>query len=373
VTQAQFAFSVLAWLAFASALAAQYRRWWVSVLAFTAALALGLSAGVTQWDSMILSESVSTSLFAVLMTMWMRLSNGLTTPKTLAILVIAIAWSMSREANCLLVAPLGVAVVLWGLWYLRPHTLERRLSALLGGGLLAIVIATFAISGYGDRWVFPLLNVIGTRVLPSPEKLAFFQAHGMPVNSKLMEMSGEYASGKNWAFYYAPELAEFRAWVNTQGRAVYARDLVMHPWRSLGEPVENIDQFVCPTIYQYYSAGFRPVYTVSGQAWFCSAKAALVIVSGSLLTGVGFVVGAYWFRRRLQTSAGFSALTVGALIAGWLPFTWFAWHVIGGMEIARHEWSGILVFRVGLVLLVAYVVDSIADLRNARITPPLRQ
>jgi hypothetical protein len=363
LTYAQFVFSLLAWLAFALALSAQCRRRWVSVLAFTAALTLGLSAGVTQWDSIILSESVSTSLFVFLMAMWISLSDGITTNKTVAILVIAIVWSMSREANSLLVAPLGVAVLFYGVWYLRSRTLEQRLSGVLGCGLLAIVVTTFAISAHGDRWVLPLLNVIGRRVLPTPEKLAFFQAHGMPVNPRLLEMSGEYGSGKNFAFYKAPELAAFRTWLYTQGRRVYARDLLTHPIRSLAEPVADIGEFVCPTIYVYWSPGFRPIYTVSRYRWLCSAPPALVTVTGSLLIGVGLIAGACWSRRGLDRSRGLSALTAGVMFVGWLPFTWLVWHVIGGMEIARHEWSGVLMFRVALVLLVACVGDTIGDVR----------
>jgi hypothetical protein len=356
LTHAQLMLSLCAWMVLAWSLAAQFGRIWLGVISFAATLALGLSSDVIQWDTAILSESVSTSLFAVLMATWVRLSNGPTAGKVASVILVAAAWSMSREANSLLVAPLAVGVVLWALWYVGRRRGQIR-CAILASTLIAITVASVVISGSGDRWVFPLLNVIGQRVLPSPEETTFFRDHGMPVNARLMDMAGEYASGKNMAFYSAPELANFRAWLSTDGRKVYGEYLLTHPIKTLKEPLQDVSVFICPDFKQYMSGGFQPLYRMHDNLWFCQPNRAQNIVVGSLLLGIVLIGGAYVLRCQLQESDGFRVLSLAALLVGWVPFTWFAWHVIGQMEVDRHVWSGVMMFRIAILLLLVYLAQ----------------
>lgn len=360
---AQLALSLCAWLTLAWVLAARMNRGWLSVAAFTAVLLFGLSTDVIQWDVLILSESVSSSLFVLLVAMWIRLSDGMTGERLASALVAAAAWSMSREANSLLILPLAVAIALWGLWYGRGHGRERIQSGILAAALVAIFVATSAISGSGDRWIFPLLNVIGKRVLPSQDRTAFYQARGMPVSPTLMDMSGEFASGKGWAFYEAPELETFRAWLRADGRAVFAQDLVFHPVRTLVEPLQDVQEFVCPALAPYQPDRFEPLFPALDNAWVCTPKTARTVVAGTLVGGMALLAGAFFLRRRLRSSDGFRLLTVGAMLVGWLPFAWFTWHVIGGMENGRHEWSGVLMWRMAALLLLVSLVEAAANRR----------
>jgi hypothetical protein len=321
-------------------------------------LAFALSTDVIQWDSAILSESVSTSLFVLFMAVWLRLTGGVSTAKAAAVAVLAAVWSMSREANSLVLLPLAAGIVLWASWYKHGHRDEQIRCFVLGGAITAIAVGTFAISGSGDRWVFPLLNVIGKRVLPSPPRTAFYQNEGMPVTPRLMDMSGEFASGKDWAFYTAPELEGFRAWLFRDGKRVFAKDLLTHPTRSTREPLADVTEFVCPILSPYWSSvGFKPVYPFAYDQWFCQPGPAATIVVTSLIFGLAFVGSSFLLRGRLGSYDGFRMLTLGTLLAGWLPFTWFTWHVIGQMEISRHVWSGVLAFRLGVLLLVLYLLE----------------
>jgi hypothetical protein len=347
LTEAQVLLSLCAWIALAWSLAARFGLRWLGVFAFAIVLAFGLSTDVIQWDSAILSESVSTSLFVLLMALWVQLTDGISIGKLAAVIVLAAAWSMSREANSLLLVPLAAGLVLWALWYK------------LAGAFMAIAAGTFAISSSGDRWVFPLLNVIGKRVLPSPQRTAFYQQRGMPVTSRLMDMSGEFASGKDWAFYTAPELDGFRAWLMRDGKRVFAKDLLSHPIRSTREPLAEVHEFVCPILSPYWSSvGFKPVYPYAYDQWFCQPRSAGIIVGASLMVGFVLMASAFFFRGRLDSSDGFRVLTVGTLLAGWLPFVWFTWHVIGQMEISRHVWSGVFAFRFGVLLLLLYLMEA---------------
>jgi hypothetical protein len=91
--------------------------------------------------------------------------------------------------------------------------------------------------------------------------------------------------------------------------------------------------------------------------WFCQPNRAQNIVVGSLLLGIVLIGGAYVLRCQLQESDGFRVLSLAALLVGWVPFTWFAWHVIGQMEVDRHVWSGVMMFRIAILLLLVYLAQ----------------
>ena len=215
------------------------------------------------------------------------------------------------------------------------------------------------ISGSGDPWVFPLLNVIGKRVLPTPERTAFYQAYGMPVNGRLMDMAGESPAAER-AFYGAPELEDFRAWLQVDGKSVFAKALATNPIRSLVEPLADVQEFVCPALSPYRYDPFPTFYRNLDGSWFCQPRAAAAIVAAGAILGIGLLGVAYLWRKRLSATDGLWLLTLAAMLLGWLPFVWFTWHVIGGMEVGRHEWSGVLMARVGGLLLLFYATYAAA-------------
>lgn len=355
---AQLLLSLIAWLVFARSVALEMRTGLLKMAGVVAVLASGLSTEVLQWDVMLLSESVSTSLFVLLVAAWMRMADGLSRTRVAVVILLGGLWSMSREANSLLVVPLGVAIVLWRTWY-RPAAPGRERSAVVAGALAAVFVATFAISGSGDRWVFPLLNVIGTRVLISPERTAFYQSNGMPVNEPLMNLAGEFASGKEWAFYRASELENFRAWLQDRGKSTFVKDLAYHPARTLAEPLVDVQEFVCPVLRPYRLERVATVYPIREDWTICEPDNVRAFVAGSAVLGILALALAWLLKASLSASDGFRLLTVAAMLIGWLPFTWFTWHVIGGMEVGRHEWSGILMARVGALLVLVYLLRSV--------------
>lgn len=360
---AQALFAVVAWLTFAWTLAARFANAWLGVAAAALALAFGLTSDIIQWDAIVLSESLSTSLFVLLLALWLMLSDRVTAWRVAAVIVCAAAWSMSREANSLLILPLAAAAVAWGWWY-WPAGRERRRCAVLAAALVAIFAGTFVISGTGDRWVFPLLNVIGRRVLTTPERTAFYVARGMPVNPRLMAMAGEFGGGQDWAFYDDPELADFRAWLRANGKRAFVEDLAFNPLRTAAEPIGDVQEFVCPDVADYRWHGYRPLYPASVDTAVCRLLVG-PFTAGAGFLGIALAAAAWLGRRTLTAVAGFRLLTAAALLAGWLPFTWFTWHVIGDMEIGRHVWSGVLMARTGELLLAVFLLEAVT-------TPPVR-
>jgi hypothetical protein len=257
----QVTLSIVCWLALAAALAALISNRRVRAIGFGAILLFSLAPQITHWDSILLAESLSVSFTAAVVaaSLWL-----VQTPawRRLGLLAgVTLVWVFTRDTNAYLAALVGV-----GMLIAIPFVTRRRL--MVAGAAAMIVIAGLslvsanggatadkraaALNGRPDgsfgrtvaayrmpaqqyflfsegRWEFPLLNVIGQRVLTDPARLQYFKDHGMPVTPALLQMAGEYAPGRGGAFYRSPELAGFRRWLVDEGTSTYASYLLTHP------------------------------------------------------------------------------------------------------------------------------------------------
>lgn len=332
---------------------------------FLGVLVMSLNTDFTMWDRMILSESLTTSLFVLFLSAWMMLGEGLTARRAAALFIVSILYGATREANGLVLMPFCVVLLAWTFWYLRDRG-HRMICVAIAASWILLTVASTAIAQHGERWVFPLLNVIGTRVLTTPDRMAFWQNAGMPVNDRLLAMKGEMAGGQDWAFYRDPQLAEFLAWTRANGRTVFTRDLTSNPVRTIREPLVSIEEMLCPILGSYnLPAGMKPVLPEVGQARTCTPAATRASLLGSLGIGALLLLVPLVLPRWFTPAAGFKMLTLGAMLLGWIPFLWFSWQVIGGMEISRHSLSGTFEFRLGVLMLAGYAALAVRQ----RLTP----
>jgi len=374
----QFGLSCSSWLLLATAVCRHLQTSLGRIAGRGLVLILASSSAVTQWDRALLSESLSTSLFVALMAAWLGWGNqwiaqARSTRATVGtIIALGTLWGFARESNGIFLLMLGaIALLLVITWAPSNATATKRLR--IQGIVIAMAFAAvFALAQLtaerGERWLFPLLNVIGRRVLPSQERTAFYAAAGMPLSPALMAMSGEFGSGRDWSFYHAAELADFRVWVRSHGRHTYARDLVLHPERTLSEPLVHAREFLCPDLTIYRPPGFSPAPLEIEASRFCSDGTATRMLAVALLGGILGSVGGLIFRRRISFATFFLGQTIALLMVAWPILTWLTWHAIGEMEVDRHVLWATLFFRLGCVLAAAWLVDLIvrflADVRT---------
>lgn len=137
----------------------------VALLAYYAALWPDFAG----WTPIMLTESLSVSLSVAAIAVLVRLSSGGTWRGIGALVLLCAANTLLRDLNgaaaLLLVLPLGVLVAARRIW--------RAAGAAAMAGLLgcAVLVAVTAALPAGQdrmarRFVFPLLNVMGQRVLP---------------------------------------------------------------------------------------------------------------------------------------------------------------------------------------------------------------
>ena len=112
--------SIISWTALALALALSLRQPWLSGLAFALTLFFSLNLEISIWDSLLLSESISFSLFALLLAAWIGM--GLLPSKWQAglmgwallsgVIIITILYSFARDTNLYFVVAGAGALVL---------------------------------------------------------------------------------------------------------------------------------------------------------------------------------------------------------------------------------------------------------------------
>jgi hypothetical protein len=261
----QVTLSTVAWIALACALASSIERPRVRLVAFAAVLLFSLAPQVTHWDSILLAESLSLSLTAAALAAWIWHVNRPSWRRLALAAAVTLLWVMARDASAYLAACAGV-----GMLIAVPFVARRRLMLAGAAAMLAIAVLSLvsanggatvdqraaALSGKPNgafgrtveayrlpaqqyflfsegRWEFPLLNVIGQRVLTDPGRLSYFRDHGMPVTPALTRMAGEYAPGRGGAFYRSPQLAGFRHWLVDKGTSTYMAYLLTHPAQTL--------------------------------------------------------------------------------------------------------------------------------------------
>lgn len=239
-TAFQVLFSIFSWGVLALVVASFLRHPGLQVFSFAWLLLLSLVPHLSGWDFTLLSESLALSLFVLFTALGLWLIREWRTWKAAALVVVGFFLAFVRDTNGYLLLVLALcllAAVLLG-WRGKRVLL---LSVLLAG----IVFLSNASAQAGARWVFPLLNILGQRVLTVPRSVNLIQrVCDMPVSPALMGMRNEFANGQVQGFYTDPALADFRTWLLEKGRSCYPRLLVSDPLHSLRAPLDQFNDLI---------------------------------------------------------------------------------------------------------------------------------
>ena len=248
----QAAFSIFAWGMLALSMAYALKGF-LRPIAFGLILALSLDHHIAGWDMVLLTESLSVSLMALFLAVWLWLLRNWSWGKVGILSLVAFLWAFTRDTNGWILLMLATLTLLGVLFF---GARKRYLSVALAFGLI------FALSNFsankGDRWVFPFQNVLAQRILTDQEATAFFSDCGMPITLELLDLAGGFANSNDRAFYTAPTLQPYRDWLKVGGKSCYMRWLISRPLTSLREPwpdlvwllaFEEADSFY-PQLYQ---------------------------------------------------------------------------------------------------------------------------
>jgi hypothetical protein len=356
----QSTIAVLCWAALAASVWTVVEGRWTRVGAAAAVVALSVTTPVVMWDRSVLSETLGVALLALVAAAGIQLARGLTPLRVAATLGALAAWLATRDSHAIvaLVGGLAAAVVL-AVWLVRPpggaprprrpSDLTRSQRSLAALALGALVLGGLASAGasHGDRYVYPMRNVMEVRVLPYPERVRWFAAHGMPQADEFLgpdRRAPVVAPGQAPVTYVGdddPKMRRWLGWVAGDARMTYARWLATHPVYAVGEPFRQPERTFNNAL------GDRSFYAPTDLP-----RVPLVdlLAPPTIVVLMVAAVAAGWAFGQRRVSPLLIAGSVLALLA--VPHGLAAWHS-DGMETARHLVVPAMQLRLGVVVMVA--------------------
>lgn len=348
-TVAQLVFSTIAWLVLAAVVARCIRVGLLRLVAFAAVLAFSLTTEVILWDELILSESVTFALTALLLAAWVMLIRSPRPSWVAVVLVLTLLWAFARDTNAYVAL---VVAVLAALTLVRRD--HRRLKGVLVAGLCIVFVLDYASADAGKRWLQPMIDVVDHRVLNSPSMEHYFVAHGFDPSS-------------NWPI---------GSWLRDHARGTYLTYLISHPGYALITPLHGHQQtptstpddaasLIDPNLAPYNDNAnhrFLPIPEAAEKVLFPRGVALLCALLAIVLAGAGLVA---W-------RAGpdlLWLLPIGILLTTY-PHFLVAWHQ-SGIEVDRHALEAALLLRLAILLLAVLTVDrALAGRARSQTNPP---
>jgi hypothetical protein len=261
------------WWIFGLSVYACVRRPLARALALVATIGLVLAPLRIGWTSVLLSESISDSLLALLLATgvglgWVatclapsRRRTAACTAFALLFAIVAAAWAFTRDSNALslIAAVATAAVVFW-----KPLIRSRGTRGLLDDAwapLLALLVLAIAIAALGTsttnpgpstrrvfragwyalarpRSVYPMTNNVLHRILPDPRAAAFFRERGMPWPPGIEEYTGQMANYRRHRFFVDRKFRPVVRWIHAHGTPTYSLWLIRHPLERAEEVID---------------------------------------------------------------------------------------------------------------------------------------
>ena len=349
VTWVQLVVALAAWVWLAAGTARNLRTRAGRAVGFVAILLVGSSLGMSQWDRVIGTESLSISLgvttLAVVLWWWGRWSPW----GIVAVCASATAWAFLRDANALMVGAAGVVVLVVA----ATRRGLRRPLIVIGAVAIAASVGASVSSNIGERWRQPMQNVVTLRLLASPERASFLLHHGLPLSpAEAHNLAGRCVNPAGAFLCQKVTNQRFYDWIDQRSRSVYARSWFAFPATTAWEPLAHARKMigillpVAEITGTQLRAGFtRPVDVVA------FPRSPIVLLAWIAILAVGVaIVG----TRRPNALVWIG----GALIGLTYVHLWVVWNG-DAAELSRHGLAASLQLALGLWFLSLGLLDAL--------------
>jgi hypothetical protein len=356
----QWGLAIVCWSALVGVTLLHLKLNMLRVLACALILGLSLARDVYFWNSVLISESISQSLFILLVAVGMlmlwiypRRELAIATQILIAIgvLILAVIWSFARDTNSYILLAmgglLGVVAIYYWVWsrgrnMLRPYRVI--LPIILVVGFVGLFFYQNQDANRGLRWRYPLMNIIARHVLPYPDNVAFFAARGMPTTPDVMRFAGQFA----WAY----DLTPIEPWLTHESRGVYIQYLLSKPIDTVFTPIDQWEMillFDYPVIQEHRPDIQLPMWieTLTGVVY--PEHMGLIIFSI-----VGLMLLVVWAWRAPDTRL---AIVITLLLLLY-PLAFMIWYG-DGFAVERHAVPSAIQWRLTIWLGIVFSLDAL--------------
>ena len=348
VVRNQTIISIVCWIGCTLLIVSSLNGWFAKALAAFLILSFGFVPQIADWDSILSSESLNFSLFALLIGLLIKvLPNGKADnfgawAAGIGLVIVNFLWIFTRDTNAYFVLAEAVLLIIAAIIYWARRS-GQRISALLCGFLLAGLFifhqGTFRES---ERWLVPLLNNLVTNIFPHEERVEFFREYNMPADEETLSLTGS-------AEYNASmENEKLLHWARRFGMQTYQRWLLSMPLWCVQQVYENLDSFFEENRQPFFygSKEQRPHWAEKPGNLLHPLSAAVIVIDLLLIifmgtkmarTGSSENIRFFWLLLIMFLGGG---LLMSLAYLGEVRSIWR--HVLGGVTALRLTlWLGI--------------------------------
>lgn len=343
----QLGLTIVAWGLLAWSISTFFKNSLLSLFSFIIILALSLVRHLAGWDFVLMTESLSLSIFALFIVSSIWLLRGWKIYKVIICLILAFLYAFTRDTNAyLLLMFSGLIVIAILLRWLQVKYLIFVFS------FVAIFFLSNLNADLSQRWVFPLMNVIGKRILPRAEVLPAFKACGMPITPELLSAAGLYANENNRQLSVDPALEGFRLWLAEDGKSCYMKWLISNPISTAQEALKEFDAMIYfEWVGGYFSRKYQDVLPSRVERILYPVYFLPYLLAGLTLIALYGIFKQAWRDNPLWAIAIILCLTI-------FPHLYITWH---GDDMApeRHALSVGMQLALTMWLFVFLIIEKI--------------
>jgi len=371
----QFVFGVAAWTSLGLITASVLKKRWLKPLALGAILGLELSIDVSLWDRILLTESIATSLFVLMLALFLfdllhiRSIHWRRSPwryiYLLGLGVIIILYSFARDTNAYFLAFCAV-LILAGL-LLRP--IRRHVALWPYVGVALFMLALFFVQNYtaelGKRWEYPFFNVLYARIGRDPRALGFFVESGMPADEATLALLRMQRTPYFKALQSTPQGQQLVLWVERAGKPTYYRYLLSKPFASMMAPIDRARNLISPLSTEYRADVYSiPIWLGLFSQVFFPLPLAIVLSWLGVLIVAAIILGRIEGLGPEWTIPALLLITV-------YPMMFVVWHA-DAIEAERHAFQISLQIRLAGWMMTLFLADAWLRRLGARsaLAPP---
>jgi hypothetical protein len=355
--------SILCWTCLGLAFSARLRTPWLRPFAFGLIVFFSLNLEVSIWDSLLISESVSFSMLALLLAAWLAweliperwFTRLVGVVSLLVVVLVSELYSYARESNPYFLL-VGAAIFALAL-------LTRRVRPHLRGVILAYVVVLLTLFvlqnvsfSRGNRWQIHIYDHLARRILENASARDYFVNAGLPLNPDLMKIVDMGAPEYQDYLMYDPRMEALRQWVDQKGGATLISYLLSHPRTLFLEPLQHGHSLLNGSNLEYQF----PRYAVQNfpirlqeltRKFYPHSPLVLWSFAGLILAGLTWALT----RRPEQTAW----LVIAVMYLSLYPLMVIVWNG-NPLEIERHAAQLGIQFRLAAWMAVGLVLDHMA-------------
>jgi hypothetical protein len=328
---------MIGWSLLAVVLANRLTGFYSKILAMVLIPAFGFTPPVADWDSILGSESLTFSLFAIALACLIEFSFLIVATERsffrtwilpVSTTLVLVLWIFTRDVNIyMLLVLLILAIPLFTIQMLREQK-QLILTILVLAVITVVGMQSAVVSG---RWMTPLTDVYNDLILPYPAREAFMRELGMP----------------------DPASPSYAGWFREKATGAYGRFLISHPG------------YVAATLIPE----LEPLFSDNSQPYFLNEKSALrdsLLIAGNILHPTTYLIlildillliGILVSAVKTEGQREYTWAWLGSWLFISAIITLFISYFADSIGVTRHTLLSIELFRLMFWLFLIWLID----------------